>query len=144
MRIKELLTGKDTALFTIEGDANAVQAAQSLSAHNIGALLVCDENGNLTGILSERDIVRGVADLGSDFAAAGIAGLMSSDVITCTAEDDVKETMAIMSSNHIRHIPVVDGRRPAAIISSRDIMDALLDETSSQRNIMASAYEMVR
>ena len=69
---------------------------------------------------------------------------MTAKVVTCGPQDDVGETMAVMAKRHFRHIPVLVDGRPTAMISSRDVVEALLEKTEAQRDIFANAYEMVR
>tara|TARA_Y100000294_G_C8506151_1_gene316800 strand:- start:382 stop:816 length:435 start_codon:yes stop_codon:yes gene_type:complete len=144
MQIAELLSHKSKDLVTVGPGDSIRTAAEALSTNNIGALPVCDAGGNLVGILSERDIVHGYAVRGGDIDDIQVADSMSREVVTCVPEDDVNKTMLVMSENHFRHIPVLENGRLSAIVSSRDIMEAVLEEAKTQRNVMAEAYKMVR
>ena len=142
MHIDELLLNKD--LLTIGPDEPVQAVATVLATNNIGALPVCDPTGDLVGIISERDIVRGFAERGNDAEGLTVADLMTWNVITCVPKDDVGDTLAVMNENRIRHLPVLDDGRLTAIVSFRDVMAAVLKETRDQRTTMAMAYEMVR
>lgn len=144
MRIEDLLLKTHRNLITIGPDETAAAAAAVLAANNIGALPVCNSAGRLLGILSECDIVQGLSERGGDIARVKVSGLMSPKVVTCGPRDDVGETMSVMSERHFRHIPVLVEGRPSAMISSRDVMEALLEKTEAQRDVFANAYEMVR
>ncbi len=144
MRIEDILHKTHRNLITIAPEATAATAAEVLAANNIGARPVCDRGGRLVGILSERDIVRGLSERGGDIAGVKVSELMSPKVVTCGLRDDVGETMSVMSERYFRHIPVLVDGRPSAMISSRDVMEALLEKTAAQRDIFANAYEMVR
>ncbi len=144
MRIEDILHKTHRNLITIAPEETAETAAKVLAANNIGALPVCDRDGRLVGILSERDIVHGLSERGGGIAAVKVSELMSPRVVTCSPRDDVGKTMAVMSERYFRHIPVLVDGRPSAMISSRDVMEALLEKTEAQRDVFANAYEMVR
>jgi CBS domain-containing protein len=144
VQIQDLLHKTHRNLITIDPDETAEAAAEVLTTNNIGALPVCDRDGRLVGILSERDIVHGLSKRGGGIAGVQVSELMSPKVVTCGPRDDVGNTMAVMSEGHFRHIPVLVEGRPAAMISSRDVMEALLEKTEAQRDVFANAYEMVR
>lgn len=144
MKIKDILLRKNNALITIGPDDTVRKASDVLAANNIGALPVYDHFGALVGIISERDIARGLSERGGEIDRSYVSELMSADVITCDPGDDVDLTMSVLSARHIRHIPVLVDGRLTAMISSRDVMEAVLEETLAQRNALANAYEMVR
>jgi len=144
MQITDLNLKHDKNLVTIDPAAAVSKAAAVLDGHNIGALPVCAPSGNLVGIISERDIVRGLSEKGQDVNGLTVADLMTHDVITCKPGDDVNEIMSVMDERRIRHIPVIEGSRLSAIVSSRDVMGALLEETKTHCETLGLAYEMVR
>jgi CBS domain-containing protein len=144
MRIKDIMNETDRDLITVGPDETARAASEILTSNNIGAVVVCDGAGRMIGILSERDIVHGLSERGSDVSRVAVAELMTAEVVTCGPGDDVGDTMSMMNAHHIRHLPVLVDGRPAAMVSSRDLMEALLEETEKQRDIFANAYEMVR
>jgi CBS domain-containing protein len=144
MRIQDILDKTQRNLITIGPEETAAAAAAVLAANNIGALAVCDPAGRMVGIRSERDIVHGLSKRGGEVSRIKVCELMTAKVVTCGPQDDVGDTMSVMSERHFRHIPVLVGGCPAAMISSRDVMEALLEKTAAQRNVFANAYEMVR
>jgi len=144
MKIEDFLLRKNRALITVGPNDTIETAVHALSANNIGALVVCDAAGGLVGIISERDVTRGLAEKGCDVRDARVSELMSRNVITCVPGDDVNEIMSTMSTQRIRHIPVLVDGRPAAMISSRDMMEVALEEAKAQRDTLANAYELVR
>lgn len=144
MRIDDLPLKYDMDLITISPDAPVLRAAEVLNGHNIGALLVCDNSGDLVGIISERDIVRGLSECAPNINDVKVSDLMTPEVVTCGPGDDVNEIMSIMDERRIRHIPVLKDNRLSAIISSRDVMSAMLEDSRSHCKTMSLAYEMVR
>lgn len=125
-------------------DETVANAASQLSEGNFGALPVCNQAGGLVGILSERDIVRGFSEHGVKLSDINVSELMTAEVVTCQLGDDVNEVMGIMNARGFRHLPVLGGDHLHSIVSSRDVMAAMLEETTSHFRTMGLAYEMVR
>jgi CBS domain-containing protein len=111
---------------------NVAEAAKLLHQRRIGALLVVEGDNNIVGIISERDIVRGMALHGAKAEAMKVKDLMTSAVLVCSPEDSVDKLMGIMTNNRIRHLPVVDNGKMVGIITIGDVVKAQLDETTMQ------------
>ncbi len=109
MKLAELLRGKNQDIVKIKASQNIAEAAEALTEQKIGALLVEDEAGEIVGILSERDIVGGMAPHGADLHDVEVEELMTRNVIRCSPEDTVHEAMAMMTDRRIRHLPVFEG-----------------------------------
>jgi len=144
MHVNDLLLNQDKGLVTIPANATVAKVVTVLNENDIGAVPVCDPSGNLVGIISERDIVRGLAENINGLNGLTVADLMTSNVVKCTSDEDVNDIMAVMDKRHIRHIPVMEGQRPVAVVSSRDVMAAVLLETKNHCKTLGLAYEMVR
>lgn len=144
MQIGDLALHRERELVTTRPDATVSSVAARLSENNIGAMLVCDADGQLVGIISERDIIRSLAGSDGEFGALTVDALMTTDVVTCEPSDDLDHAMAVMDEHGIRHLPVVVDGRLATIVSSRDILRALLTKTKTHAKTLALAYEMVR
>jgi len=136
MRIRDILADNKGTLVTSRPEDTVEAAAVLLSAKNIGALPVRDQNGKLVGVISERDIVRGFAQQGGRFQKLKVEDLMTRKVITCSPDDDVKDAMRLMRDRHIRHLPVVEGGELCGIISSRDVMESRLQQAKMERNVL--------
>ncbi|MHB1343250.1 MAG: CBS domain-containing protein [Thermoleophilia bacterium] len=136
MNVEQLLKKKGERLVTNRPEDTLEAAAQLLSVNNIGALPVRDAEGRLVGVLSERDVVRRVADKGARALSLTVGDVMSRDVATCTPTDSVKSVMETMSRRHIRHVPVIDGTDLIGVISQRDVMRSILDETQLEMNVL--------
>lgn len=106
--VGELLAKKDSKLFTIRPHQTLQDAVGLLKEHRIGALLVTDANGALIGILSERDIVRKLADTPDQTMSSTVEDVMTKKVETCTAEDALVTVLTTMTEGRFRHLPVVD------------------------------------
>jgi CBS domain-containing protein len=144
MLIDELHLKSNHDLISIQSAEKVSKAADVLNRHNIGALPVFGDTGDLVGIISERDIVRGLSENGAGLQDLSVSELMTKDVITCTPDDDVNDIMAVMNDNGIRHIPVIEENHLSGVVSSRDLMAAVLEETKSHCQTLGLAYEMVR
>ena len=121
MDILELLAHcNQEALFDICPQASSHELASKLTACNVGALLVTDEDRNLLGVVSERDLARAFAAHGVSVIDLTAEALMTRNVISCSVHDDAVETMARLNDLNIRHMPVLDGGRAIAMLSIRD------------------------
>lgn len=109
MLVQSILISKAGGVETVAPDLAIGDAAHKLATLRIGALVVVDDGGGIVGILSERDIVRGVGLQGDTCLRLRVADLMTSAVLTCTADDTVESIMKTMTERRIRHLPVLDG-----------------------------------
>ena len=130
MLVSQILKSKGAEVVDIERHRSIRDAAELMMAHGIGAVLVRDGTG-VCGILSERDIARGVAAEGESAARAAIETLMSVDVVTCAPTDKTDELMTLMTNRRIRHLPVMAGGELVGMVSIGDIVKARLTELES-------------
>ena len=136
MKIKAILEKKGTNIFSITPDKTLGDMAQEMNSRRIGSLLVLNEDGKMVGIITERDFLRNVSSAGKDWAEVVIDDVMTKDLVTADQDDNLKEVMAKMSENRIRHIPVMNAGEVAGLLSLVDIVRALHEETSYQNEIM--------
>lgn len=123
MTVSSILSGKPTVpTIILTPDETIGTLADRLSSANIGAVVVGDGQGKIEGIISERDIVHGLAEHGSDLLTKPISTMMTRTVQTCAPDDSVVSAMDTMSRYGIRHLPVVEDGRLVGIISMRDIL----------------------
>jgi diguanylate cyclase (GGDEF)-like protein len=120
MKIAELLSRKRGPMVMAKADESVLLMASRLHEHRVGAMVVLDDDGGLAGIVSERDLVRAITQFGSKFPTLTVGDIMTRRVITCSNDDDILETMKVMNANHIRHMPVMEGNQPLALISIRE------------------------
>ena len=132
MKIAELIRGKGHEIFKIRSDKNIAEASLALSENKVGALLVENQAGEIQGILSERDIVGGMAPHGADLHDVAVSELMTRDVIRCSPNDTVNEAMAMMTDRHIRHLPVFDGDDLVGFISIGDLVKCRIMEVQAE------------
>ena len=132
MKIEEIDKLKRVKLQTIDPDKTVHDASRKLVQYNIGALPVCDDEGGLIGIVTERDILRATARDGSDALTLKVAAIMTRQVVTCTADEEVDSAMEVMTERRIRHLPVLREGRLVNIISIGDLVKATLDESRQE------------
>lgn len=121
----ELLKKRDSTLFHVSPSVMVFDGLKLLAAHSVGAMVVL-EQGDLVGIFSERDYTRKVALEGKNSREISIADIMTRNVITVPPNAGTRVCMSLMSTNKIRHLPVVDGGKVIGLISIRDIMDDII------------------
>jgi len=136
MTVELILKRHRAKLVTCTPDDPVATVATLLTDHRIGALPVVDAGGKLVGVISERDIVRGVAGKGTQVFTLHARDLMTRDVATCTPKDSIKDVMLTMSQRHIRHLPVMENGRLKDMLSQRDVMQARLEETRLEVNVL--------
>jgi CBS domain-containing protein len=129
MLVSHILSDKGREVITIAAQATLFEAAGMLTRHRIGALIVRNGSGSLAGIVSERDIVRTVAEAGPAGLALTVAACMTKDVATCQENDTIEEIMETMTRCRFRHMPVVEAGRIAGIISIGDVVKTRIAET---------------
>jgi CBS domain-containing protein len=122
MSLKTILAAKGDNVICIESTADLAAAAKLLSKHRIGALVVLDAAGRLVGILSERDIVRMIADVGNAVLQLPVAQVMTRNVSTCDVNDSISSVMERMTKGRFRHMPVLDKDRLAGLVSIGDAL----------------------
>jgi CBS domain-containing protein len=122
MDVKTILTGKGSDIVTIEPNASLEVAIATLAKHRIGALVVLGADRRVIGILSERDIVRTLAELGADALAKPVAQVMTRKVVTCGAADTVVAIMERMTTGKFRHVPVIEQDQLIGIVSIGDVV----------------------
>lgn len=139
MKIQEMLkaTGfKNQALITVGPDELVSAAIKKLVEHDKGALPVCDDQNELVGIITERDIIRKCFVQGAEFINKKITDIMTKQVVIATLDDDLDYAINTMKKEKIRHIPIADGKRVVGIISMRDVLGFRYEETQSESKYM--------
>jgi CBS domain-containing protein len=136
MNIRGILATKGNAVATIPAAATILEATQALAEHGVGALVVSDDGHLIDGILSERDVARGIATHGAAALELRVDDLMTAQVVTCDPSDSVERLARVMSARRIRHVPVAEGGSLAGIVSIGDIVKSRLDELETERQTL--------
>jgi CBS domain-containing protein len=134
MRINDVLRGKPRHdVVTISPDATVRELIRLLAQHNVGALIVSEDGSTVTGIVSERDVVRRLNE-SDDVLASPVSAIMTAEVQTCEGTTPVDELMQIMTDRRIRHVPVVEGGELSGIISIGDVVKSRIGELEFERD----------
>jgi CBS domain-containing protein len=137
MRIADVLRNKGTSVATITPETSVAGLLTELTVHNIGAMVVVSPDG-LVGIVSERDVVRKLHELGPDILRRPVSDIMTTLVATCGPNDSVDSLSALMTEKRVRHIPVVVDGRLAGIVSIGDVVKTRLEELeATQQQLQA-------
>lgn len=128
IHIGAILDNKGHKVFTLRPNASVQEALRELKAHGVGALVVSDTGQDIAGILSERDIVRILAETGADALETPIAEIMTTTVTTCSREDTSDHVMSMMTEGRMRHVPVVEDGIMVGVVSIGDVVKAYTDE----------------
>ncbi len=132
MLVRHIVSVSGAEVATTRPDATIADAAKLLKERNVGALVITTEDGRLAGILSERDLVRGLPEHGADLLALKVKDRMTAEVTTCTPDDRVDGIMKLMTDGRFRHLPVVEGGKLVGIISIGDVVKSRLEELESE------------
>ena len=147
MSLKNILAAKGGNIICIEPTADLTAAAKLLSTHRIGALVVLDADERLVGVLSERDIVRTMADVGGASLLLPVAEVMTRNVSTCDVNDSISSVMDRMTKGKFRHMPVLYKDRLAGMISIGDALKWQIEtirERIHQLELCISELNMMR
>lgn len=137
MQVADILTEKGDRVVTTRPESKIVEVAQTLRQERIGAVLVLGDDGQVAGILSERDIVRGIADHGAQALNMSVEDLMTRSLITCAPDSDTEELMEQMMSGQVRHLPVFQDKTLVGIISASDVVRNVLSELKWVRSVLS-------
>ena len=127
MRVSHLLAEKGREVWSIEADQAVLAAIQMMADRHVGALPVL-RDGELAGIVSERDYARKVVLLGRSSSDTRVAQIMSSPVRTVASDATVQYCMELMTEHRIRHLPVVDAGQLVGMVSIGDCVRAVIED----------------
>lgn len=129
MNAKQILDLKDSKIYQIEEDAAVFEAIEELTKNKIGLLIVRNPNGDISGVLSERDIIRKCVYSQKDPMLVKVSEIMTprEKIVVAGEEDDIQSLMNTMNEKRVRHIPVFKGGEMSGIISIGDIIKNLIE-----------------
>ena len=128
MTVAAILKQKGTDVARVSPSATVAEVVQQLTARRIGAVLVMDSAGQVLGIVSERDVMRSLAEQGARTLEMTAAQLMTTELHTAGPSTTVAEVTAMMTAGRFRHMPVMDGNRLLGIVSIGDVVKARLSQ----------------
>ncbi len=131
MNVGKILEAKGSEIIALEETSTVLEVAKLLGERRIGAIPIM-RGKKLCGIISERDVVRGLAIRGGEVLADGVDSLMTKSVFTCTTDDNVQQIMAMMTERRIRHVPVVEDGELKGMVSIGDVVKERMQETEQE------------
>ena len=140
MKVEGILRSKGAKVVTVRPDASLANLVQKLKQEQIGAVVVTEDGRSVLGIISERDVVRGLAEHGGGILEMRVSDLMTETVFTCEQDDSVKHLMSQMTRRRIRHLPVLADGALCGIVSIGDVVKNRLDELEMETNVLRDAY----
>lgn len=133
MQVRHILSDKGRDVVAIDSGASLHDAARLLSLKKIGALIVKGEGGALAGIISERDLVKAIAEAGAKALQDSVAHHMTRAPVTCAEAQGVEAVMEIMTRGRFRHVPVLDDQgRLCGMVSIGDVVKTRIAETVNE------------
>ena len=143
MNVQSILEAKGNNVMSIGPTATLQAAVHRLAEHRIGALLVLGPDHRVVGIVSERDVVRALAERGPGVLEEPLSKVMTRTVVTCTRLDTIGDIMERMTTGKFRHVPVVEQERLVGVVSIGDVVKQRLremeDESSALRDYIQTA-----
>ena len=138
MKVQAMLNAKSggTQVATIRTDITIDAAIAVLKEKKIGALVVSDDGRQIAGILSERDVVRALADEGGSLLEKPVSSIMTSEVKTTDPSAKIDDVMSEMTRSRIRHLPVVQDGALCGLVSIGDVVKHRLEELESETSVL--------
>ena len=137
MLVQQILKDKsDDGVVTVAPGSSVGEAAKTLSARKIGAVVVSNDGKQMAGILSERDIVRAIGANGPGCLADPVDTLMTSNIISATRDESIDSVLGKMTKGRFRHMPVMEGSEMIGLISIGDVVKAQLAELAMEKEAL--------
>lgn len=136
MNVSTILRRKGTRVETAIVQTTAVEAAERMHSKAIGSLVIVGLRGNLIGVLSERDLVRAMAERPSSLEGIRVGDLLCERPITCAADDSLQHVMRVMSRRRTRHLPVLAGDALIGLVSIGDVVKGQLEDLELEVGVL--------
>ncbi len=136
MTVANILREKGRNVITIQGSSSLLDVARMLSVNKIGVIVVSDDGVSVDGIVSERDIVKAIANSGAEVLLRSVSKFMTQNVITCQDSDTIENLMEKMTKGRFRHLPVVNDGKLDGVISIGDVVKMRIAEAQSVADAM--------
>lgn len=136
MTVARILAEKGRSVVTVPPHRTVDEAIHLLAEKRIGALVICDAEQAVKGILSERDVMRALATEGAAALDAPVSHYMTAKVTTCTRGSSIEDLMEMMTEGRFRHVPVVEDGRLIGVISIGDVVKRRIDAVEAEHKAM--------
>ncbi len=127
MLVEDILAQKGGQVFAVAPNCTVREMARFIATRNIGTTIVNDARGEMLGIISERDLVRGLSEFDSSYMDMPVSALMTRTIIACEPQTTIAEALSLMGSHRIRHLPVMKDGKTVGLISVRDLLESRLE-----------------
>ena len=144
MNVESILKVKGSEVETVSPDALTVFAVHKLTTAGIGALVVSTDGVRLEGVISEREVVRGLSRHGARVLDLPVADVMTRRVPVCSPDDTLAHVMAEMTRTRHRHLPVIRDGRLCGLVSIGDIVKHRVEDLELEANVLRDAYRASR
>ena len=138
MHVKSILAEKGNEVLTVGANITVEEAINTLAKHRIGALVVTDTVGSIRGILSERDVIRHIAEDGVAVLGQPVSSVMTVNVKVCTENHTINDVMEMMTRGRFRHLPVERAGKLIGVISIGDVVKRKIEETEQEAEAIKS------
>jgi len=138
MNVASILKSKGRAVSTVRPNSTLLEVTKKLGSKKIGAVVVVGENGQVAGIISERDIIRAVSERGATALGLMVSEVMTRNVVTCRENSELDELMEMMTKGRFRHLPVVEDDALVGIVSIGDVVRFHIAEVEMEVSAMRS------
>jgi CBS domain-containing protein len=135
--VKDILSVKGSEVLSVGADASLLAALEIMADRNVGAVLVLDAQGGVSGIFSERDFVRKIIIKGRTMETTKVKEIMTSPVLYVGSDTTLSDCMNLMTEKRVRHLPVIEGGKPVGIVSIGDVVKAILRQQEQLINRQA-------
>src|SRR5262245_39937613 len=136
MSVASILKVKGIHVETAPPDTTLYTVVWNLKTKGIGAIVVSEDGSTVLGLVSERDIVRGLTEHGTKLLTLPVSELMTSPVVTCAHGGNITASMQRMTRHRVRHLPVIEGGKLCGIISIGDVVKHRLDELQLEASVL--------
>jgi len=136
MNVAAILKLKGREVLTAPPDTSLFEIAELLSEHRIGCIVIAEPDGKVSGIVSERDIVREIAKVGASVLKEPVESYMTKSVVSCRESDTMDRLMGEMTAHRFRHMPVVDRGRLIGLVSIGDAVRMVIAEAEMEAAAM--------
>lgn len=136
MNVAAILKGKGRAVATAKPETTLQAVTERLTAKRIGALVIVGSGGTVSGIISERDIIRAIGEHGAKCLQEPVSEYMTRQVVICSEADTLDQLMATMTAGRFRHIPVVEDGALVGIVSIGDVVKHHIAEVEMEASAL--------
>ena len=132
MLVSQILAQKGDAVISCSPGETLVAAAERLNARGIGAMVVLDQDDTVAGIISERDIIRAIAQAGAKALASQVEHFMTRDIVYADPKESIDRLLSRMTDRRVRHLPVCQNGKLQGVVSIGDLVKAMIAETEAE------------